>query len=306
MSVVLLEKILSLFLIMIAGYAIVKLGFLKPEDSKCLSALTLYIVIPCTIVTAFQVECTRETQQGLLMALAAALVIQLGLVGFNVLLKKPLRLNPVEQASVVYSNSGNLIIPIVSLLLGSEWVVYTCAYIIVQRVLIWSHGRRLLSTGEKPGLKQILTNINMVATYVGIAVFFLEIEFPFPLQNAMDSVAAMVGPASMLVTGMLIGGMKVKEIFSYRRVWLVALLRLVALPAIALLLLKFSGVARLHPQGELILLITLLATAAPSASNVVQMVQVYGGDAKYAGTISVITTMLCIITLPLMVAIYML
>ncbi len=306
MSVVLFEKILSLFLIMMAGYVIVKLGFLKPEDSKCLSTLALYIVVPCTIVTAFQVECTTETQLGLLLAVGAAFVVQMGLVGANALLRKPLGLNPVEQASVVYSNSGNLIIPIVSLLLGSDWVVYTCAYIFVQRVLIWSHGRRLLSTGEKPGIKQILTNINMVATYIGIVVFFLEIEFPFPLQSAMDSIAAMVGPVSMLITGMLIGGMKVKEILSYKRVWLVALLRLIALPGLALLLFKFSGIAGLHPQGEYILLITLLATGAPSASNVVQMVQVYGGDAKYAGTISVITTMLCIITLPLMVAIYML
>lgn len=306
MSVVLFEKILSLFLIMMAGYVIVKLGFLKPEDSKCLSTLALYIVVPCTIVTAFQVECTTETQLGLLLAVGAAFVVQMGLVGANALLRKPLGLNPVEQASVVYSNSGNLIIPIVSLLLGSDWVVYTCAYIFVQRVLIWSHGRRLLSTGEKPGIKQILTNINMVATYIGIVVFFLEIEFPFPLQSAMDSIAAMVGPVSMLITGMLIGGMKVKEILSYKRVWLVALLRLIALPGLALLLFKFSGIAELHPQGEYILLITLLATGAPSASNVVQMVQVYGGDAKYAGTISVITTMLCIITLPLMVAIYML
>jgi len=306
MSTVLLEKILSLFLIMMTGFVIVRLGFLKPEDSKALSTLSLYVIIPCTIVTAFQVECTRETQMGLLLALAAAIVIQLGLVGANTLLRKPLRLDAVEQASVVYSNSGNLIIPIVSLLLGSEWVVYTCAYICVQRVLIWSHGRRLLSTGEKPGLKQILTNINMVATYVGIAVFFMEIKFPFPIQNAMDSVASMVGPVSMLITGMLIGGMKMKEIFSYRRVWLVALLRLILLPGTVLLLIKLSGVTGLHPQGEFILLITLLATAAPSASNVVQMVQVYGGDAKYAGTISVITTMLCIITLPLMVALYML
>lgn len=306
MSVVLLEKILSLFLVMVAGFAIVRLGFLKPEDSKGLSVLTLYVIIPCTIVTAFQVECTTETQLGLLLALIAAIVIQLGFVGANALLKKPLKLDPVEQASIVYSNSGNLIMPIVSLLLGKEWVVYTCAYILVQRVLIWSHGRRLLSTGEKPGIKQILTNINMVATYVGLVVFFFEIKFPFPVQSAMDSIAAMVGPASMLITGMLIGGMKVKEIFSYRRVWLVAFLRLIALPAIVLLLIKLCAAARLHPQGEYVLLITLLAAAAPSASNVVQMAQVYGSDAKYAGVISVITTMLCIITLPLMVSIYML
>lgn len=305
MSFVLFEKILSLFLIVLAGFAVVKLGLLKPEDSKSLSTLCLYVIIPCTIITAFQVDCTRETQLGLLLALIAAVVIQLGIVGLNALLKKPLKLCPEEQASIVYSNSGNLIIPIVSLVLGSEWVLYTCAYICVQRVLIWSHGRRIMSRGEKPSFRQIAANINMVATYVGLIVFFFEIRFPFPLQNALEGIGAMVGPVSMLITGMLIGGMELKELFSYKRVWLVALLRLGVIPGVVLLLIKLSGVAAMHPSGEHILLISMLATAAPSASSVVQMVQVFGGDAKYAGVINVITTVLCIITLPLMVELYM-
>ena len=42
----------------------------------------------------------------------------------------------------------------------------------------------------------------------------------------------------------------------------------------------------------------------PSASTLTQMAQVYGKDADYASAINVVTTLLCIVTMPLMVALY--
>ena len=58
------------------------------------------------------------------------------------------------------------------------------------------------------------------------------------------------------------------------------------------------------PAGQTILLITLLATITPSASTITQMAQVYGKGADYASAINVATTLLCIVTMPLMVMVY--
>ena len=127
MGLALLGKIASLFLIMLAGYVVVRCGFLRAEDSHTLSVLSLYLICPCSIISAFQIDSTPEIRSGLMLALIAGLVIQLALVLVVTLLKKPLRLEPVEQTSIIYSNSGNLIIPLVSSLLGPEWIVYTCA-----------------------------------------------------------------------------------------------------------------------------------------------------------------------------------
>ena len=132
------------------------------------------------------------------------------------------------------------------------------------------------------------------------------LSFPDPVQDAIGSVSATVGPISMLVTGMLIGGMDLKRVFTYKRVWLVTFLRLILLPIPALLLVKFSGLASLVPNGETVLLIVLMASSTPVASMVTQMSQVYGQDADYASAINVVSTLMCIFTLPVVVALYQL
>jgi predicted permease len=103
---------------------------------------------------------------------------------------------------------------------------------------------------------------------------------------------------------MLIGGMDLKKLLSYRRLPMVVLLRLVAVPLVVLVCLKFSGLARFSENGDTILMISLLATMTPSASTITQMAQVYGKDADYASAINVASTLLCIITMPLIIALY--
>ena len=61
---------------------------------------------------------------------------------------KVLKLDGVEETSLIYSNAGNLIIPIVTAILGKEWVIYTSAFLSVQLFLLWSHAKMKLC-GEK-------------------------------------------------------------------------------------------------------------------------------------------------------------
>ncbi|MBR1455868.1 MAG: AEC family transporter, partial [Oscillospiraceae bacterium] len=92
--------------------------------------------------------------------------------------------------------------------------------------------------------------------------------------------------------------------FRYRRIWVVCLLRLVVFPLVVLAVLKYGGLAALIPEGKSILLITFLATTTPTASTVTQMAQLYGKDANYATSINVLTTLLCVFTMPVMVMLY--
>lgn len=123
---------------------------------------------------------------------------------------------------------------------------------------------------------------------------------------SLDMVGSAIGPISMIILGMLMAGMNFKKILGYRRLWLVTALRLVGIPLAAVALLKLSGLAHLVPDGQTILLVSLLATCTPSASTITQMAQIYGKDADYASAINVVTTLLCIFTMPLMVALYQL
>ena len=242
----------------------------------------------------------------LLLALAAAVLLHVGIIVVVNLLGHALHLDAVEKASMIYSNAGNLIIPIVTAVLGKEWVIYSSAFLSVQLFLLWSHAKSMLCGEKSFELKKVLTNINMIAILAGAALFLLHIQLPAVIEDSLDMVGSAIGPISMIILGMLMAGMNFKKILGYRRLWLVTALRLVGIPLAAVALLKLSGLAHLVPDGQTILLVSLLATCTPSASTITQMAQIYGKDADYASAINVVTTLLCIFTMPLMVALYQL
>lgn len=231
---------------------------------------------------------------GLLLALAAAVLLHVGIIVVVNLLGHALHLDAVEKASMIYSNAGNLIIPIVTAVLGKEWVIYSSAFLSVQLFLLWSHAKSMLCGEKSFELKKVLTNINMIAILAGAALFLLHIQLPAVIEDSLDMVGSAIGPISMIILGMLMAGMNFKKILGYRRLWLVTALRLVGIPLAAVALLKLSGLAHLVPDGQTILLVSLLATCTPSASTITQMAQIYGKDADYASAINVVTTLLCI------------
>jgi len=107
-SILLMEQIVELFIMILMGFIIVKAGIVKDEDSKVLSKIVLYLIIPCVIIKAFQVDYTSKTVNGLLLALAASVTLQIVLLGVISVMGRLFHLNEVEIASVYYSNSGNL------------------------------------------------------------------------------------------------------------------------------------------------------------------------------------------------------
>ena len=303
-SILLMQQIVQLFLMIFMGYLIVKTGLVRDDDSKVLSKIILYLIVPCVIINAFQVDYTTDTVKGLLIAFAASVMTQVILLVVISAAGKLLHLNEVEVASVYYSNSGNLIVPIVTFILGQEWVLYGCVFMSVQLVFLWTHCKKIISREASYDWKKIILNINMISIFIGVILFFTKIRLPEIIGNTLASVGTMIGPASMIVTGMLFAGMNLKQIFANKRVYFITFLRLIAVPLIALVLIKLSNLASFSTDGNKIMLIVFLAIITPSASTVTQMCQVYGNDSRYASAITVMTTLLSIITMPIMVMLF--
>ena len=303
-SLLLMGQIGKMFLMILMGFCIVKAKLLTGKDSKVLSMITLYLIMPCMIIDSFQVDCTPEKMQGLLLATVAAVIVNALYVFGSKALEKPLRLTNVERTSVCYSNAGNLIVPIVASMFGKEYVLFTSGYMMVQTVLLFSHCRMTL--GGRVSVKGLLTNVNMIATGIGLVLFVSGFRFPDIIGGAISSVGGCVGPISMIVTGMLLGGFSWDKLRNYKKLPLVLVLRLIAFPAVILAIYRFSPLKTMTPDGASVLLISLLAAAGPTASSVTQLSQVYGGDSEYAGLINMTSTLLCIITMPLMILFYQL
>ena len=306
MAFLLFEQIAQLFLCILLGWLLVRFRLLEPEDSRVLSVVCLYLVVPCVIVPAFQIEHTPELIDGLLLALGAAVGIHVFLFAAVALIQRPLRLTPVEQASVIYSNSGNLIIPLVTSVLGQEWIIFGTMFQLVQLFPMWTHGRIILSEDRRLSWKAIFLNVNILSVVAGALLFLTNASLPAVLTGTMESIGAMIGPMSMFVAGMLMGGQDLPAILRIRSIWKVVFLRLIAMPLVILCVLKYSGLADLAPNGDSILLVSLLCSCAPAASTVTQMAQVYGHEGDYASAINVASTLLCIVTMPLMVLLYQL
>ena len=272
-SILLAEQIVELFLMILMGYVIVKLGLVTDDDSKILSKIVLYIVIPCVMINAFQIDYTPDKIQGMLLALVASVVLQVLLL-------------------------------IAVWMMGKEWVVFGCVFMAVQLIFMWTHGKYIISSGDRIDWRKIVLNINMIAIFIGAVLFLLKIHLPEIVDGTLRAVGSKIGPVSMIVTGMLIAGMNLRDIFTNRRVYVVTFLRLLLVPVLALIILKISGLVTWHPQGEKILLVTFRAVITPSASTITQMCQVYGGNSKYSSAINVMTTLLAIVTMPVMVLLY--
>ena len=155
-SLILMEEIAKLFLIMFMGYALVKTKLLRVQDSKVVSVILVYLVIPCMIVHAFQIDDSPQVRTGLLFAFAAAAAVHVLFLLFTAILRKPCRLSTIEQLTVIYTNAGILVVPLIQALLGQQYVVYSCGFLVVQLVLSWTHCRSKLTADNGIQWKKIL------------------------------------------------------------------------------------------------------------------------------------------------------
>lgn len=247
---------------------------------------------------------TQDKVNGLLLAFAVSVLVHIFMIGTTALLDRVLHFNAIEKASIIYSNCGYLIIPLVGAVLGSEWVFYTTAFIVVQTVLIWTHGIRMLNQGSESNYKEILLNPNIIAMVIGILLFAMGIRLPSVIGVGVSSFGNMISPASMLVIGMVIGKVNLGWVFTQKRPYLICFIRLIFYPVIAAVCLGGLGRMGIHEDAEYILMIVLLATAAPAAAMITQLAQIHNKDVKYASVINVMSVIFCIITMPLLTMLY--
>lgn len=300
----LLYKILQLFAVMVIGFALVKLGLIKSEDSTALSRISLYVLMPCAIINSFNVSLTSEIIFGLALSFVAGIAIHLLLLVIDAFYKKSARATAVERASVFYSNAANLIIPIVSFVLGDEWVIYTLGFMSVQLIFIWSHGIGIFEGGQRIKLKKILLNPSILAIALGLCLLVFKIKLPDFVAVITSSFGGVLGYVGMLIAGMTAARLDFVKLMKNRRLYLTVVMRVVICPAVVLVLLKAALLLITLENADKILLISFLAATTPSAATVMQFSRLYDTEVDYAVGINILTTVISCATMPLFVTIY--
>lgn len=304
-SILLAEKIAELFLVLLAGFVVVKVGLLSSREARALSLITLYLICPCPLITACEVDLTPELAGNLALVYVMALVGNFLMYGMGTLFAHVTGASVTERASVTYSNSGNLIIPVVTSVLGPSYVVYATGYMSIQTVMFWTLLKKMYTGEARVSVREVLTNVNIIALFVGLFLMFTGLRLPPLVDAAVASLGDMIGPASMLIVGMTLADMDFHTLFERRRVWLVVLAKMIVIPFTIIGAFKLLGLGSLFGANERVLLMPMLAIMAPTATTVTQFAQMYQQEPEYASAINVLTTLSCIITMPLMVQFFL-
>lgn len=291
-------QVTTLFLIMAVGFYARKRSILSKEVTNGLTELLLNITVPFTIVNSFNMDFSR----GMLINAGVVLICSIFIHAFSLLFGKIIyRRYPVNTRTIlvfisVFSNCGFMGFPVLQSLFGTPGVFYGSIYVVGYTVFVWTAGVMLFTSGrEAASIRKVLLNPGIVAVLVGLVIFVFSLKLPVPLFNTLDLVGAMTVPLSMLIVGSMLAEMRIREVLAGSAVYLGTVVRLIIIPLLTFTVLKLVGL------NDLILEICVLLAAMPAATLTAMFAERYNGDSALASRLIFTTTVLSMVTLPLMI-----
>ncbi|MDR2571358.1 MAG: AEC family transporter [Oscillospiraceae bacterium] len=332
---ILINQMTVLFLLLAIGFIVGKTKILTPEGNKILSKLVLFITLPCTILSSvFENEMDITAFDTFYFLLMAALTF---IIAFAIALPVA-RFVGGDKANrgmlgfmSVFSNAGFMGFPVVISIFGVFAAYYVALFNILFNALIFSVGIMMIS-GKVPGSAadtvdasnpsaapgagprtgpgspenptnarlrgfnpKLLINPTLITSVLAIPITLTGISFPAIITEAAKITGSITTPGAMLVIGSTLAYVPLKSIFSEWRIAPVMLARLIVIPFITWLIL--SQII----TNEYLLGILVIISAMPIATMSSMLAVEYGGNEKLASAGVFVTTLLCGITVPLIV-----
>lgn len=295
---IIITQIIKMLLLLLVGYACCRFRLIDQNGNKSMANLLLMVVNPILAITALQADYDPRLVKGLLTAFALALAAHLiGIALSTVLIRKTGNADySIERFSAMYSNCGFMGIPLVQSILGSEGVLYLTAYMTVFNLLSWTHGM-ILMTGNASwkDLKKGLLSPMILASTLGLILFFTRIRFPALIGDTLDYITGMNTPLAMIIAGVSVAQTNLPAMFRNKKLYLVSFLKLLLMPALvlaALLVLRSDSV----PACAI-----LIAAACPAATTCTAFALRFQKNYRYASEIYAFTTLSSLATIPLFV-----
>ena len=284
-----------MFLYMSAGYCLFKTEKLTYRGSKDIATLLVWLVIPAVLVNSF---CAERSLSRIIELLESAFVTALSLIIAMAVARLIFRDRPIDNFGAAFSNAGFIGIPLVQAALGDDAVFWIASMVAMMNMLQWSYGVGLL-TGEKSavGLRHLIYNPILVGITIGLILFFtgLGTHLPTVVSEALAGVSSLNAPLAMIVLGSYLAQSDMKKMLTSVHLYWASTVRLIIIPAITLI--AFGLIGADHST----MLAVFIALSTPMGANVAVYAQLYDGDYPYACQAVAITTLISIITLPLMI-----
>jgi predicted permease len=306
-SAIIIRQIGILATIVVIGLIACRARVIAAGTKDFLAKLIFYVTLPSMLLTSFSaIEVSPRLLANSLQALLLAVMIMLFMLfaGWLASLIYGIRGG---HASIfrLHSMLGNIIylgLPVISAQFGQEGLLYGSIFVLVSNIMMWTIGVAIITPGKsfslKTGLKKIL-NINTIAIITGFLLFLLQIKLPKFMLDSVGALGKTNTYLSMIFIATVIYFADGKKMIRNRDAYLLSFNRLLLVPYILLgLFILFSHLFPGVLQKEVVS-VMLMQAAMPCMVNVVIMVNILGEDDGTATANVFISTVLSVITLPL-------
>lgn len=299
-------KMMELFLIIIFGYIANKCNVLKKDAKQTLTKIVLNISLPCTIISAVMTSQSIPDFKNLIILLIVAF---LGYAVFYVLAKitsKVLRLEGkqkgVVEFAIIFSNVGFVGYPVTQAIFGDASVFYTTVFNIPFNVICYSLGVNILNADANAGktlsiyekyIKSMITPA-MICSVISLIMAVFKFQGPHFLANAFSCVGAITTPAALLIIGSTLADMDVLTMISNPKAYIVTAVSIALTPFLIYLI--FAPFCKSDP---LLLGEAVVIAGMPVATSGTMLCVQYGGDEKLMAQLTFISTLLSLVSIPI-------
>ena len=292
MSVI--TQVLMLFVVILIGIFCRWKKYFTPEVVRGVTQIIVNVSLPCLTLSTMQRPFAAEEFHNFLYVF----VLSVLLVLISVAVCLPIyRRHRHERRAVlinfaIFCNSIFMGYPIIKAI-NPDWMIYAVSYNVTFTFFAWTLGNGLFGSKESKNLLKLLINPNIIAATIGFCMFCTGISLPSLATNVLELVGGLTTPLAMLLIGSRLYGVRLADF----RDWdyhICAFLRLIAIP-----LLLYGLLTLLHVPLAVRNTMFLL-TIMPNNTMVVNQAELYGGDHVFGARAVAYTTLLSLITIPVM------
>lgn len=318
MFAITLKQVALLLFYILIGYVLAYKKIVGKNAGKLLSTLLMWVFSPFyTVLNLSQNVSLEKIKLYLTLLLSGIaftlLAIVVALILARVLCKKSYVRN-VYTYLLAFSNNGYFGCPLVEALLGKEALALFMIFCLATNIAIYTFGYYILTNdpddkadtdavNEKPKRKKFafLYNPPMIATYVGFLLGLLPIEIPQWISEFLTPAANCMSASAMLLVGCVLAGIPLIKLISSVKSYILSIVRLLVLPVI------FGAIGYFcykvcHMEREIFVFFTILS-CLPAGMNAVVFPESVGKDGTEGAKGCFISYVMCLITIPSIIAI---
>lgn len=282
----------ELFLLLAAGFyfrrKVVGEGF-----ERGLTDVILDLILPCNIVTSFQIEMNAQLLRSTISVLAVSMANQLACLALGAVIyrRRAREKWPVMKYGSLCSNAGFLGTPVAEGIWGSQGVMLASVYLIPQRIFMWSAGVGFFHREKKNVALKLLTNPCILASVIGLVLMAAQASLPLFLDRTVRALGQCNTGMSMFLIGMVASRIKLRD-FLDRDVLYLTAVRLVLIPLLVFLSCRLLAVDQLTAG------VAVLLAAMPVAGTSAVLAAKYDAAPEFAASSVAVSTALSMFAIP--------